>query len=87
VVASAEPGGLVGGLQERFDLWFGEVGEVVALVAFARDRHDPGDRGEVLGVAQSGVAVERVDCREAGVAGPGRVAAVLLEVGAVFLSS
>src|SRR5690348_8392248 len=32
VVASAEPGGLVGRVDERVDLWLGEVGEVVAFV-------------------------------------------------------
>ena len=42
---------------------------------------DPGDRREVLGVTQSGIAVEGVDRREASVAGSGRVVAALLEVG------
>ena len=53
-----------------------EVGEAGPLVAFERDRHHPADRREVLGVAQRGVPVERVDRRQPDVAGPGAVAAV-----------
>ena len=45
--------------------------DVVAFVAFERDRHHASDRREVLGVSERGVAVERVDRCEAGVAGSG----------------
>ena len=46
-----------------------------------QDLDHAGDAGGVLGVSQRGVAKQRVDGRQAGVAGPGAVAAVLFEVG------
>ena len=81
VVATAEPGGRVGRGQQRLDLVEVEVGDGVALMAFGRDRHHPGDRVGVLGMSERGEPVERVDRPEPGVAGPGAVAAFLFEMG------
>jgi hypothetical protein len=81
VVAAAEPGAAIRGGEQRLDLLEGEVADAGLLVAFERDRHHPAGRGEVLGVAQGRVAVERVDRRQSCVAGPGAVASVLFEVG------
>ena len=81
VVASAEPRGPVRGGEQRSGFFFGEVVDSAAVVAFGRDREHPGDHGGVFGVAERGVSVERVDRREPRVAGPGAVAAVLLEMG------
>jgi hypothetical protein len=80
VIAASEPAGLVRRGEERVDLGFGEVGNVVAFVAFGWDLDHPCDRREMFGVAQRGVAVKRVDRREPGVAGSGTVAAVVFEV-------
>ena len=81
MVATAEPGGLVGRGEQRFDLVEGEIADGVARVALGRDRHHPRDRVRVLGMVQRDVAVERVDRPEPGVAGAGTVVSVLFEVG------
>jgi len=80
VVAPTDPGGSVGGGEQRVDLGFGEVGDQGAVKALGRDReHALDDRG-VLGVAQRGEAKQRVDRGQPRVAGPGAVVAVVLEV-------
>ena len=78
VVASAGPGVLVAGGQERVDLAVGEVGQQVALGAFGWDREDASDRVGVFGVVQGEVGEQRVDRREAVVAGRDRVVAFAL---------
>ena len=80
MVAPTQPGAAVGRGEQRLDLVEVEVGEARSLVAFEGDRDHPADRVKVLGVAQGGVLVERVDRRQPGVAGAGAVAAVCLEV-------
>ena len=80
VVAPAGPGGPVGGGEQRVELGFGEVGDEGLVVALGRDRQHPGDHRGVLGVAQRGVAEQRVDRGQPGVAGAGAVAAVVFEV-------
>ena len=80
VVAPAGPGFLVAGSEERVGLVRGEVGDVGAVAALAGDGQDPLDQRAVLGMAQGGVGEERVDCRQAGVAGPDAVAAIVLQV-------
>ncbi len=79
VVAAAEPASAVGGGQQRFDLFRAELGEAVLPVAFGRDREHARDRGGLLGVHESRVAVEGVDRGQAGVAA-GAVAALAFEV-------
>jgi hypothetical protein len=49
-------------------------------VAFGWDLNHPTDARGVLGMPQRGVPVERVDRREARVAGPGAVASFVFEV-------
>ena len=44
VVASAGPGGLVAGGEQRVDLGLGEVGDQCSVEAFGWDREHPGDR-------------------------------------------
>ena len=50
-------------------------------MALGRDRHHPRDRVRVLGMLQRGEPVERVDRRQARIAGPGSVAPVVFQVG------
>ena len=80
LVAAPEPGGAVRGAQQRLDLLLIEVGDRGALVALGGDLDHAGDRRHVLGVAEGGVAVERVDRRQPRVAGRDDVAALVLEV-------
>jgi hypothetical protein len=75
MVAPAEPGAFVGRGEQRRDL-----GDGVALVAFGRDRHQPGDRVRVLGMFERREPVEGVDRSEAGVAGSRAVTPVVFEV-------
>jgi hypothetical protein len=81
VVATAVPAGGVRRGEQRFDLGGVEVVDGVSLVAFGRDREHPADRVQLLGVFERCELVERVDRRQAVVAGPWAVAAVLFEVG------
>src|SRR5580658_10927932 len=81
VVASAEPGLLVGSGKERVDLVGVEITDLNPVAELARDGEDTLDRGGVLGVPQGGVAEQRVDGSQAGVAGAGGVAAVVLKMG------
>jgi hypothetical protein len=55
VVAPFEPGGPVGGAEQRFDLVEAEVADGVVLVAFEWDRDLASDRVKVLGVAKCDV--------------------------------
>jgi hypothetical protein len=80
VIASADPGALVRGCEQRVDFGFGEVGDRDASGALVRDREHAPDRGGVLGVLQRQVAKQRVDRGETVVAGRGGVAAIVLEV-------
>jgi hypothetical protein len=80
VVASAGPGALIAGGQQRVDLGLGQVGQQVLGGPFVRDREDPLDVVGVLGVVQREVGEPRVDRREPVVARLDRVAGVALEV-------
>src|SRR5258708_24210665 len=80
VVAPPGPGGAVGGGQQRGDLVFGEVGDQGAVAALGRDGQHAGDDRGVVGVAQRGVAEQRVDGGQAGVAGGGAVTAHCFQV-------
>ena len=80
VVAAAGPARAVGGVDERVEFGFGEIGDQRAFVAFGSDLQDPFDRRGVLWVAQHAVAVEGADRGQAGVAGPGAAPAVGFEV-------
>ena len=51
MVATADPGGLVGGVEQRLELGIGEERDERLVVALGRDRQDALDRGGVLGVA------------------------------------
>ena len=79
VVAPAGPGGLISG-EQGVDLGLGEVGDKVALGPLVRDREHPLDRPSVLGVMKRHVREQRVDRREAVVAGADAVAAMFLEM-------
>ena len=50
VVATADPGRLVGGVEQRLELGLGEERDERLVVALGRDREDALDRGGVLGV-------------------------------------
>ena len=79
-VAPSAPGAAVGCGQDRGDLFAGQVAEHRPVEAFGRDgQHACGDRQRGR-VADGGVAHERVDRGQPGVAGAGAVAAVGLEV-------
>ncbi|HLG07266.1 MAG TPA: hypothetical protein VI409_01195 [Gaiellaceae bacterium] len=80
MVAAADPGGLVGGGEQRVDLGLGEVGDQRAVEAFGRHREHALDDGGVLGVAQRGEAKQGVDRCEPGVAGADAVTALAFEV-------
>ena len=80
MIASPGPGAAVGGSQQRVDLVLAEVGDHRAVEAFGWYRQHPGNDRGILGVLQRGVAEQRVDRGEAGVAGPGTVAAFGLQV-------
>ena len=57
-----------------------EVGDQCPVEAFGRDRQHPGDGLGVFGVGQRGVAEQRVDRGQPGVAGADAVAALGLEM-------
>lgn len=80
MVAAAEPGAGVGSGEQRLDLCRVEVVDDGVLVAFGRDRHHPGDRPGVLGVAQRSEPVERMDRCEPRVTRARTVVAVVFEV-------
>jgi hypothetical protein len=56
VVATADPGGLVGSIEQRLQLEFGEERDERLVCALGRDRKDALDRGGVLGMLQRGVS-------------------------------
>ena len=70
------PGGLVGSGHECRDLVLGEVGDEGAVEALGRDGEDALDHGRILRVTERGVAEQRVDRRQARVAGAGGVGAL-----------
>ena len=80
VVAPAGPGGSVGTVQERFDLFGVQERDGSSIAAFGGDREHSCDQRGVLGMAERAVLKERVDRAEADVAGAGAVAAVGLEM-------
>jgi hypothetical protein len=80
VIATSDPGRQVAGVEQRFDLGVGEVGEEVALDAFGRDGEHTLDGTGVLGVMQGEVAEQGVDRGQPVVAGGRAVAPVALEV-------
>jgi hypothetical protein len=81
VIAASEPGRPVWRGEQRVHFGRGEEADQCAVVAFGRDGQHLGDRLGVLGVAQRGVAEQRVDRGQACVAGAYAVASVALEVG------
>ena len=80
MVAPTGPGGLVAGVEQGVDLVLGEVGEEVAFGSLGWDREHPLDRRRVFGMLEGEVAEQRVDRREAVVAGGRAVVPVALEV-------
>ena len=80
VVAAPDPCGSVRRREQRVDLAAVEIGHGGLAVACGGDLEHPGDACCVLGVAQRGVAEQRVDRREPGVACRGAVPALALEV-------
>ena len=80
VVAASGPARSVAWLQQRVDFGLGEERDQPAFEPFRWDREHPLDRAGVLGVAQRRERKQRVDRREARVAGPRAVAAFALEV-------
>jgi hypothetical protein len=80
VVAAAEPGVAVGCCEQGVDFVVGEERHELALDAFGWDGEHPLDQRGVLGVAQRGVAEQRVNGSEAVVAGAHAVETFTLEV-------
>jgi hypothetical protein len=80
VVAAPDPCGSVRRREQRVDLAAVEIGDGGLAVACGGDLEHPGDACCVLGVAQRGVAEQRVDRREPGVACRDAVPALALEV-------
>jgi hypothetical protein len=80
MVAPPGPGGLVRCGEEGIGFGFGEPGDEGPVELLRGDREDAGDRFGVLGMPEGCVGEHGADRGEAGVAGAGAVAAVLLEV-------
>ena len=80
VVASAGPGRAVGSVEQRVDLGSSRKVTSARSAALGRDREHALDVLGVFGVAERGVSEQRVDRRQAGVAGADAVAALVLEV-------
>jgi hypothetical protein len=80
VIAPAGPGAAVGCCEEGIDLGVGEPGDGAPVVPFGGDGKDALDRPGVFGVAERGVAEQRVDGSEAPVAGADGVVPVVFEV-------
>jgi hypothetical protein len=80
VIAPSGPGALVRGGEERTDFGFGEPGDERLVESLGGDGQDAGDGLGVLGVAQGRVGEHGADRGEAGVAGAGAVAPVVLEM-------
>src|SRR5664279_996238 len=79
-VAVPAPGGTVGCGEDRGDLFAGEIAEDGPVEPFGGDRQHPSGDRQRGRVAEGRVSHERVDRGQPGVAGPGSVAAVVLEV-------
>lgn len=80
MVAPAGPGRAVGGREQSPDLRFAKEGDEVAFEPLGRDGEDTFDQRGVLGMAKGGIAEQRVDRGEPGVARAHAVAALTLEV-------
>ena len=80
VVAAAVPCPAVGGGEQRVGLVGGEVADDGPLAPPWRDRQDLADDGGVLGCPGGGVAEQRVDRGQPGVAGGAAVAPVVFQV-------
>jgi hypothetical protein len=80
VVSTAGPGAWVRSGDQRGCFFESEVVDQRAVESFCRDREHPFDHLGVFGVTEGGVSVERVHRRQADVAGPGAVMALVLEV-------
>ena len=81
MIAPSDPGAPVRRGQQRIDLLGLEEADVAAMVSLARDGQDALDQLGVLWMAKGGIAVERADGGQAGVAGAGAVVPLLLEMG------
>ncbi len=71
---------MVAGAEQGVGLGFGQVGDDVPLGSLGRDGQHTLDRRRVLGMPESDVGEQRVDRRQAVVAGGWVVAAVAFEV-------
>jgi hypothetical protein len=80
VIAAAGPAGAVRGGQQRLGFPGSQVGHDGLVEAGGRDGQDPLDQGGVLGVAQGGVAEQRVDRGQPRVAGARAVMPVVAQV-------
>ena len=80
VIAATGPAGAVRGGQQRLGLPGSQVGHDGLVEAGGRDGQDPLDQCRVLGVAQGGVAEQRVDRGQPRVAGARAVVPVVAQV-------
>ena len=83
VVATTDPGVLVGNGEDRLDLLFGQERNDVAIEPFLWDRQDPRDQIGVFGVLERGELEQRMDRGQAGVAASYAVAPLVFQVGVV----
>ena len=81
VVSSPGPAVPVGSVEQSVRLVVVEVADVLAFTALGGNVEHPGDEPGVFGVAERGVAVERADGRQAGVAGADAVVALAVRGG------
>jgi hypothetical protein len=81
VVATTDPGVLVGNGEDCLDLLFGEERNDVAIESFLWDRQGPRDEIGVFGVLERGELEQRMDRGQAGVAGSYAVASLVFQVG------
>ena len=80
VISSAEPAGTVGSRQQRVDLAWIKEGDVGPLETDRGDGEDTLDGGGMVGMAERGKTEQAVQRRQAGVAGPRPVVAVVSQV-------
>jgi len=80
VVASAEFRGLIWRREHRFDLGPGEERDQLLLGAFVRNCENTLDERRATGLAQRGVAEERMNRSEPRVSSPDAIPALLLQI-------
>jgi hypothetical protein len=80
MVSAADPCSAVRGRLQGFDFWVRQIGEECALESLLRNGKDSLDDGGAGGLVQGGVAEERVQGSETGIACARAIASLMLQV-------